>query len=95
LQSIDVALEAGDEAGVAGDLAVPAPLDGVVVEGLGVGELALQLGEELAAGLVVVAVLADVGVRAGFGCEVARAVAVGDSRVAGGNRTPRLPQNRA
>jgi hypothetical protein len=67
-----VALEAGDEAGVAGDLAVPAPLDGVVVECLGVGELVLQLGQELAAGLVVVAVLANVGVRAGFGGEVAR-----------------------
>ena len=65
-----MALEAGDEAGVSGDFAVPAALDGVVLEGVGVGELVLELGQELAAGLVV-AVLADVGIRAGFGGEVA------------------------
>lgn len=52
MQSVGVALDAGDEAGVAGDLAAPAPLEGVVEEGLGVGELASQLGEERAAGLV-------------------------------------------
>jgi hypothetical protein len=38
---------------------------------LGVGELILKLRQELGAGLVVVAVLADVGVGAGFGGEVA------------------------
>jgi hypothetical protein len=68
---LDVALQAGDESGVAGDFAVPAALDGVVVEGLGVDELILELGQKFGTGLVVVAVLADVGVGAGFGGEVA------------------------
>jgi hypothetical protein len=36
-------LEAGDESGVSGDFAVPAAVEGVVVEGLGVGELILEL----------------------------------------------------
>jgi hypothetical protein len=38
-----MALETGDESGMSGDLADAAALDGVVVEGLGVGELILEL----------------------------------------------------
>lgn len=72
-------LQACDEAGVPGDFAVPAALDGVVVECVGVGELVFELGQEVGAGLVVVAVLADVGVGAGVGGEVAGAVAVRDA----------------
>ena len=34
-----MSLEAGDKSGVAGDFAVPAAVEGVVVECLGVGEL--------------------------------------------------------
>src|SRR5215211_8390449 len=70
---------AGDEAGVSGDFAVPSAFDRIIVEGFRVGELILELGQELGAGLVVVAVLADVGVGAGFGGEVAGAVAVRNS----------------
>ena len=42
-EAVDVPLEAGDEAGMAGDFAVPAAVEGVVVESLGVGELILEL----------------------------------------------------
>jgi hypothetical protein len=39
-EPVDVVLEAGDESGVAGDFAVPAALDGVVVEDARVGDTA-------------------------------------------------------
>ena len=70
-EPVDVVLQAGDEAGVSGDFAVPSAFDRIIVEGFRVGELILELGQELGAGLLVVAVLADVGVGAGFGGEVA------------------------
>jgi hypothetical protein len=63
---------------VPGYFGVPAALDGVVAERGDVGELGLELRDELVGGDVVVALLADVGVGAGFGGELARAVAVGD-----------------
>ena len=75
----EVALQAGDDAGVAGDLAVPAAGLGVVAEFDGVGELGFELWEELGAGGEVVALLADVGVGAGLSGEVAGAVAVRDA----------------
>src|SRR5215203_5893679 len=78
-EAVEMSLEACDESGVSGNLAVPAALHGVVAKGLGVGKLILELRQELGAGLVVVAVLADVGVGAGFGREVAGAVAVRNS----------------
>jgi hypothetical protein len=43
LEPVDVPLEAGDESGVAGYFAVPAAVEGVVVEGVGIGELILEL----------------------------------------------------
>jgi hypothetical protein len=79
-----VALDAGDDAGVRGDLGVPAAGDGVVAdrphaEDGDVGQLGLELGDELRGGDVVVALLADVGVGAGLGGELAGAVAVRDA----------------
>jgi L-asparaginase/Glu-tRNA(Gln) amidotransferase subunit D len=38
-----LSLEAGDKSGVAGDFAVQSAVEGVVMEGLGVGELILEL----------------------------------------------------
>ena len=68
--------EAADDAGVSGDLGVPAAGLGVVAEGSDLDELVLEGGDELDAGGEVVALFADVGVGAGFGDEVAGAVAV-------------------
>lgn len=62
--------EAGDDAGVAGHLGVPAACLGVVAQGEHVVELGLELGEELGGGDEVVSLLADVGVGAGFGGQV-------------------------
>ncbi len=61
-----------------GDFGVPAAFGCVVAERGGVGELGLELRDELRGGDVVVALLADVGVGAGLGGELAGAVAVGD-----------------
>ena len=61
-----------------GDLGVPAAFGGVVAERGDVGKLGLELGDELGGGDVVVALLADVGVGAGFGGELAGSVAVRD-----------------
>jgi hypothetical protein len=47
LKSLQVSLDAGDDAGVPGDLGVPAACGGVVAEGGDVGELGLQLRDEL------------------------------------------------
>ena len=77
-EPVEVGLEAGDDAGVPGDLGVPAACGGVVAERGDVGELGLELGDELGGGDVVVALLADVGLGAGFGGELAGAVAVRD-----------------
>jgi hypothetical protein len=66
-----VALEGRDDASVAGDLGVPATAGGVVVERLDVGELLLEDGQELDGGDEVVALLADVGIQAGLGDQVA------------------------
>jgi hypothetical protein len=49
---------------VPGDFGVPAAFGGVVAECGDVGELGLELGDELRGGDVVVALLADVGVGA-------------------------------
>jgi putative transposase len=62
LQSSYVALDAGDDAGVAGHLGVPATRLGVVAERLHVGQLGPEGGEELGGGDEVVALLADIGV---------------------------------
>ncbi len=59
-EPVEVALQAGDDPGVAGDLPVPAAGFGVVTQRLLVGELGLQRREELDVGGVVVALLADV-----------------------------------
>ena len=58
-------LEAGDDARVPGDFGVPAACGGVVAEGGDVGELGLELRDELRCGDVVVALLADVGIGTG------------------------------
>jgi hypothetical protein len=73
-----VALDAGDDAGVPGDLGVPAACGGVVAQRGEVGELGLELRDEFGGGDVVVALLADVGVGAGLGGELAGAVPVRD-----------------
>jgi hypothetical protein len=78
-EAAKVAFDAGDDAGVAGHFGVPAACFGVVAQGAHVVELGLELGPEVGGGDEVVALLADVGVRAGFGGQVAGAVAVGDS----------------
>src|SRR5664280_1046290 len=77
--SVEVAGDAGDDAGVAGDFGVPASGLGVLAQLGDVGEVGLQGGDEFRAGGEVVALLADVGVGAGFGDEVARAVAMRDT----------------
>jgi len=79
LQTPEVALDAGDDAGVAGDFGVPASRLGVVSERLDVDELGLELGQELGGGDEVVALLADVGIGAGLGGQMPGAVAVGDA----------------
>ncbi len=58
-EPVEVALEAGDDAGVPGDFGVPAAVDGIVVEGGEVGELGLERGDELGGGDEVVALLAE------------------------------------
>src|SRR6266498_359030 len=77
LESSHVALDAGDDAGVAGHLGVPATRLGVVAERSHVGKLRVEGGEELGGGDEVVALLAEVGVGAGLGHQIAGAVAVG------------------
>ncbi len=57
---------------------MPAAFGCVVAERGGVGELGLELRDELRGGDVVVGLLADVGVGAGLGGELAGTVAVGD-----------------
>jgi hypothetical protein len=79
VDALEVAFEAGDHSVVAGGLAGPASVVGVVAEGVDVGELGLDCGLELGRCHEVRAGLADVGVGAGFGDEFARAVAVGDT----------------
>src|SRR6516162_11713625 len=53
-EALEVCLEAGDDTGVPGDLGVPAACGGVVAERGDVGELGLQLRDELRRGDVVV-----------------------------------------
>ena len=77
-EPLEVALDAGDDAGVPGNLGVPAACGGVVAERGDVGQLGLELGDELRGGDVVVALLADVGVGAGLSGELTGAVAVRD-----------------
>jgi hypothetical protein len=77
-QSIEVALQAGDDASVSSDFAVPAAGLGVLAE-RGVGELGLELWEEFRAGGEVVALFADVGVGTRVGGQVPGAVAVRDA----------------
>jgi len=79
VEPAEVALEAVGDALVSGGFGVPASGLGVVVEGVDVGELGLERGDELGCGLVVVALLADVGVGAGAGDLGARAEAVRDA----------------
>ncbi len=57
---MEVGLEASDDAGVPGDLGVPAACGGVVAERGDVGQLGLELRDELWGCDVVVALLADV-----------------------------------
>jgi len=78
-ESGEVAFDACDDAGVAGDFGVPAAFGGVVAQRGCVGELGLQRGDELGCADEVVALLADVGVWAGLGCQLAGAVAVRDA----------------
>jgi hypothetical protein len=61
-QPIEVALQAGDDASVPSDFAVPAAGLGVLAQREGVGELGVKLWEEFRAGGEVVALLTDVGV---------------------------------
>src|ERR1700730_3811812 len=58
----EVAVDAGDDAFVAGGFGVPSPCLGVVAECVDVGELRFEGGLELGGGDVVVALFADVGV---------------------------------
>jgi len=46
-QAVDVPLQARDEAGMPGDFAVPAAIDGVVVESLSIRKLVLELRQKL------------------------------------------------
>lgn len=57
-----MSLDAGDDAGVAGDFTVPTARVGIITEHGLVGELLLQLRYEICCGGVVVALFADVGV---------------------------------
>jgi hypothetical protein len=66
-EAAQVALDVGDDPGVAGHLGVPAACLGVVAERPHVGQLALECGQELGGSDEVVALLADVGVGAGVG----------------------------
>ena len=97
VDALEVAFEAGDHSVVAGGLAGPASVVGVVAEGVDVGELGLDCGLELGRGHEVRAGLADVGVGAGFGDEIAGAVAVGDAGLEhlGGEPLRRGPGRRA
>jgi hypothetical protein len=61
-EPVEVVVDAGDDAGVAGDFGVPAAFGCVVAECGDVGELGLELGDELCGRDEVVALLADVGV---------------------------------
>ena len=61
------------------NFAVPTALERVISEFGFVVHLRLDLGQEIGAGGVVIALFADVGVGASFGREVARAVSVGDA----------------
>lgn len=76
-ESPEVLLHAGDHSFVAGDVVVPAAFRSVVAQRHDVGELVTDDRLELRAGDEVVALLADVGVGAGAGGLLARAVAVG------------------
>src|SRR5215216_3873360 len=79
VEASEVAVEGFGDALVAGGLAGPAATFGVGLEFTDVVELGAQGGGELVAGNEVVAGLADVGVGAGVGGEVAGAVAAGES----------------
>ena len=70
LQPSQVVFDAGDHAGMAGHLGVPAARLSVVAQRRDVGELGLQLWQELGGGDEVVALLADVGIRASLGGQV-------------------------
>ena len=52
-EPLEVALDAGDDTGVPGDFGVPAACGGVVAESGDVGELGLELRDELGGGDVV------------------------------------------
>jgi hypothetical protein len=67
IDAAQVAFDAGHDAPVAGGLGIPAAGQRVVAEGLDVVELGLQGGGKRWGRLVVVALFADVGVRAGAG----------------------------
>src|SRR5205085_8461246 len=76
LQATEVALDAGDDTGVAGHLGVPTPSLGILAEHGDIGELGFEFGDKLWRRHEVVALLADVGVGTSLGDEVAGAVAV-------------------
>jgi transposase len=78
-EAVEVAFEAGDDPLVAGGLGGPASGFSVVAELADVGELGFDYRGEVGGGDVVGAGLTDVGVGAGFGGEIAGAVAVGDA----------------
>jgi hypothetical protein len=70
-ESVEVTSDTGDDTGVSGDFGIPAALGRVVVEGGDVVELGLEGGDELGGGDEVVALLADVGVGACLGDQLA------------------------
>jgi len=59
-----VAVDAGDDAFVAGDFGVPPACLGVVAQGVNVGKLGFEDGLKFGRGDVVVALFANVGVAA-------------------------------
>ena len=69
-ESVELPCEAVNHVGMTGHFAVPTAGLGVLAERGDVGELGLQGWHELDAGGEVVALLADVGVAAGFGDQV-------------------------
>ncbi len=74
-----MAVDAGDNAFVAGDFGVPPACLGVVAQGVNVGKLGFEDGLKLGGSDVVVALFADVGVGASVGDEPAGAVTVSDA----------------
>ena len=79
MESLEVVFEAGDDSFVSGGFGGPASFGGVVAQGADVGELGGDGWRELDGWGEVGAGLADVCVGAGFGGEIAAAVAVSDA----------------